>query len=366
MHVRRVALKDFRNYERADVVLDEGITALQGSVGAGKTNLLEAIYFGCLGRSFRTSNDRELIRFGERSTHVTVETATGGSDHVLEAGLEASGRKALKLDGSSVDRLVDAATRPLLCVFVPDRLGLVKGAAGLRRAHLDEFIAALWPSRRETRRVYARALAQRNSLLARIRARRSSLDSLGGWNRELARHGFDLMRDREQAAAELSPLFTARAAELGLEGEASLAYAPRSPAPDAGSLERELEESAPADVERGFTLLGPHRDDLRVDLRARNVRRFGSQGQQRLALLALMLAERDVLAAARRDRPVLLLDDVLSELDEQRRAKLLDLLREGGQAILTTADPAPLAGEEVGRLAVSDGTITETETAAAA
>jgi DNA replication and repair protein RecF len=366
MQVQRVALRDFRNYTRADVVLEEGIIALQGPVGAGKTNLLEAIYFGCLGRSFRTSNDRELIRFGERSTHVAVETTTDSTEHFLEAGIELAGRKVLKVDGARADRFVDLDTRPLLCVFVPDRLGLIKGAAGLRRAHLDEFTAALWPARRDTRRLYARALAQRNSLLARVRARRSSIDSLAGWSRELARHGFDLMEDRRQAVELLSSLFATRAAELGLESEGSLSYSPRSSASGPEALERELEESARADVERGFTMHGPHRDDLRVELLARNVRRFGSQGQQRLALLALLLAERDVLAAARRERPVLLLDDVLSELDGKRRSKLLDVLREGGQTVITTADPAAITDEEITRLAVSAGTIAEAKPAAAA
>jgi DNA replication and repair protein RecF len=366
MRVRRVALRDFRNYTRADVALEDGIIALQGPVGAGKTNLLEAIYFGCVGRSFRTSNDRELIRFGERSTHVKVETTTDGTDHVLEAGIERAGRKALKVDGAPADRLVDIETRPLLCVFVPDRLGLIKGAAGLRRAHLDELTAALWPARRDTRRLYARALAQRNRLLARIRAGRSSIDSLAGWTRELARHGFDLMEDRRQAVELLSPQFAMRAAEVGLEGEGSLSYSPRSRAPAPEALEHELDQSARADVDRGFTMHGPHRDDLLVDLLERNVRRFGSQGQQRLALLALMLAERDVLEVARQERPVLLLDDVLSELDVKRRSKLLDLLREGGQTVITTADPAAITDEEITRLAVSSGAIAEAKPAAAA
>src|SRR5947209_3653872 len=178
MQVRRITLRDFRNYARAEVVLEKGVTVLQGPVGAGKTNLLEAIYFGCIGRSFRTSNDRELIRFGASSTYVAVETTTAGSDHVLEAGLERPASKVLKLDGVAADRLIDLEARPLLCVFVPDRMGLMKGPAGLRRAHLDEVTAAIWPSRRETRRSYARALAQRNSLLSRVRAGRASIASL--------------------------------------------------------------------------------------------------------------------------------------------------------------------------------------------
>ena len=357
MQVRRITLRDFRNYARAEVVLEKGVTVLQGPVGAGKTNLLEAMYFGCVGRSFRTSNDRELIRFGASSTHVAVETRTAGSDHVLEAGLERPVRKVLKLDGVPAERLIDLEARPLLCVFLPDRMGLMKGPEGIRRAHLDEVTAAIWPSRRETRRSYARALAQRNSLLSRVRAGRASIDSLTGWNRELARSGHALMHDRREAVELLSPRFSARAGELGLAADASISYKPRSGAESAEELADELEESIAADLERGFTVHGPHRDDLAVELLARNVRRFGSQGQQRLALLALRRAEREALATVRGELPIFLLDDVLSELDTERRERLLELLRDDGQTVITTADPAALEEEGATRITVDAGTV---------
>jgi DNA replication and repair protein RecF len=357
MRVVRVTLRDFRNYARADVALTGGVTVLQGPVGAGKTNLLEAVYFGCLGRSFRTSSDREVIRFGEASARVSIETSTDAGDHTLEASIERGGRKLLKVDGAHADRLLDHEARPLLCVFVPDRLVLVKGSAGMRRAHLDELTAALWPSRRGTRRAYARALAQRNSLLSRIRAGGSATDSLAGWNRELARHGIELMGDRASAVDMLSPRFAEHAEELGLEGEASLAYRPRSKASSVDQLESELADAAAGDLERGFTLHGPHRDELVLALEGRGIRSFGSQGQQRLALLALLLAERDVLSAARRALPVLLLDDVLSELDSDRRGRLLELLREGGQTLITTADSTSLDSDAVTRIAVENGAV---------
>jgi DNA replication and repair protein RecF len=365
VQVRRLTVRDFRNHERAELDLGGRVTVLEGPVGAGKTNLLEAIFVACTGRSFRTSNDRELIRFEAplAITAVTIEDPVG-LEHKLEVALQRDGAKVMKLDGARVERPADVDVRPLVCVFAPDRLELVKAAAGLRRAHLDEVVAALWPARRDTRRSYARALAQRNSLLGRVRAGHATPASLGSWTQELAKHGVQLMSDRTEVVSLLSPCFAARADELGLDGVAGLTYKPRSAAADPSGLEAELDASLSTDLERGFTTHGPHRDELSMDLDRRPLRRFGSQGQQRLALLALLLSERDVLAEARTGTPLLLLDDVLSELDDLRRDRLLDLLERGGQTLITTADPAA-AGARFGRSLVAPGSVSAVERAAA-
>jgi DNA replication and repair protein RecF len=326
-----------------EVDLAPGVTVFEGPVGSGKTNLLEALYVACVGRSFRTANDRELIRFDEPTARVTTAVDDGAVEHRLEIAIQRSAAKVVRVDGARLDRPLDSDARPLICVFAPDRLELVKGAAGVRRAHLDEVVAALWPARRETRRSYARALAQRNSLLARVRAGAASATSVGGWTRELAQHGLRLMADRGEALDLLSPRFADLGRELGLDGVPALAYRPRSRAATAEELESELEEALSTDLDRGFTGHGPHRDDFSLELDSRSLRRFGSQGQQRVALLALLLAERDVLGSLRSAMPVLLLDDVLSELDDERRERLLDLLDQGGQTLLTTADPAAMA-----------------------
>jgi DNA replication and repair protein RecF len=347
VYVRSLSVRDFRNHARFEVELDDGVTVLEGPVGAGKTNLVEALYVACVGRSFRTSNDRELIRFGAAVARADVSFDDDGLEHRLEVVIQRSSAKVFRADGARLDRPLEASSRPLVCVFAPDRLELVKAAAGVRRAHLDEVIAALWPTRRDTRRAYARALAQRNGLLARVRSGSAAPDSLGGWTRELARHGLRLMKDRAEVTELLSPRFAELAGEVGLSGIPSLAYRPRASAASVEELEAELHAALETDLQRGFTTHGPHRDDLSLKLDGRALRRFGSQGQQRLALLALLLAERDLLGDSRSAAPVLLLDDVLSELDEERRERLLDLLDRGGQTLLTTADPAA-AGSRAG------------------
>ncbi len=368
MHVAGLTLRDFRCYEQAEVALAEGLTVISGPNGAGKTNLLEGLYFGCTGRSCRTSNERELVRFGARTTRAVVRSIAEDGAHELTVGFTPGEPKRMRVDGAAVEGLLDAPGRPLVSVFLPDRLELVKGAPALRRAHVDQLVTALWPARSQTRRTYAQALAQRNALLARIRAGYASRSALESWDAQLAHNGLALMADRASAVAAVAQTFTDLGNALGLGGDPAVAYRPRSRAETAPELARELAERVESDLERGFTGHGPHRDDLVLMREGRDLRAYGSQGQQRLALLALLLAERDAIAASRDSPPLMLLDDVMSELDHGRREALIELLRDGpGQSLITTTDLEHVPGAEspeVARLAVEGGRLF-VETAAA-
>jgi len=346
MKVTRLQLRDFRSYERGELRLGPGLTVVAGQNGAGKTNLLEALYFACTGRSCKTANEREVVRFGAGVTRLVLEAADEQGAHEITVGFQPGEAKKLRVDGAAVERLTDVSARPLVSVFLPDRLELVLGAPALRRAHLDQVIAALWPARAGTRRAYSAALGQRNALIAGIRAGRAGRGSLPAWDAELARHGIALMRDRAEAVERLRARFVTHADDVGLEGEAELAYKPRSKAQDAEALAAELAERVDGDVERGFTGHGPHRDDLSFRRAGRELRAYGSRGQQRLGLLALLLAERAELAAERGAPPLMLLDDVMSELDGERRQLLSDLLRSGGQAIVTATEAEHVPGVE--------------------
>ncbi len=361
MIVTRLRLRDFRSYAAAELALGERVTVLHGRNGAGKTNLLEALYFGCTGRSCRTSNEREVIRFGAGATRVEVDAVgEDGMRHSLSVGFQPGEAKRLKADGAPVERLVDVTARPLVSVFLPDRLELIKGAPALRRAHMDQLVAALWPGRAQTRRAYAAALAQRNALLGRIRGGRASRSSLAAWDAEVARHGIALRDDRAAAVALLEEPFATLVAELGLAGEAALRFRPRSRAASAQELAAELAERTDGDLDRGFTGHGPHRDDLVLERDGRDLRSYGSQGEQRLGLLGLLLAEREALAHARGAVPLLLLDDVMSELDPDRRERLAERIARHGQAVVTTTDLAHVPGAEdraVTRVAVADGAL---------
>jgi DNA replication and repair protein RecF len=339
VRVTRLQLRDFRNYEAAELELPPGLTVVAGPNGAGKTNLLEALYFGCTGRSPRTSNERELVRRGSAVARVVVDTHDEEGSHRIEVGFEPGEAKRLRVDGSPVDNLAAVAVRPLVSVFLPERLELVKGAPAARRAHLDQLVAALWPARADTRSAYSRALGQRNALLGRIRAGACGPGALDAWDAELARHGLRLMANRAEAVEGLRAPFAELGERLGLPGAAELRYRPRSAASDEEGLVAELSERRAADLERGFTAHGPHRDELQLLLEDAPLRAYGSQGQQRTALLALLFAERELLADRRGRPPLMLLDDVMSELDTERRDLLAGLLRGGGQAVVTATEP---------------------------
>jgi DNA replication and repair protein RecF len=343
MRVASLDARDFRSLQRVEVEIGPGITTALGENGAGKTNLLEALYFGLSGRSFRTRDRRELIRFGSEVARAELVVEGGGSSHTLLASVSrAEGRRHL-LDGDAAAPETISRQRPHIVVFSPDRLVLVKGPPAERRAHLDGFIAARWPSRGGLRQNYGQVLAQRNALLRRVAAGLAPDAELDAWDGALAAAAVPLIEARGTAAAELAPRFAAAAAELGLAA-ATLRYAPRSEG-DAGLIRMALAERRESDLHRSRTSLGPHLDELDLAMDGRSLRRYGSQGEQRAGLLALLFAERETLIAAGAAPPLLLLDDVMSELDPAHRELLGRRLADRGQTLISAADREALPAE---------------------
>jgi DNA replication and repair protein RecF len=337
VQVIAIEAKPLRSLDRVRVELSTGIVSVIGPNGTGKTNLVEALYFALTGRSFRTSDRRDLIPFGGSLARAE---ATIRDDDRLERKLLATvsrseGRRHL-LDGNPADPATIAHHRPPVAVFAPDRLTLVKGPPAERRAHLDGFLAARWPARTELRKLFGQAVAQRNALLSRLAAGYGSPNDLRIWDAGMAQAAAPLIEARSEAIAELAAPFAEASAELGLD-DGALEYAPRAE----GSIEEiqaGLEERRDQDIRLGRSSWGPQLDEVKLLSAGRSLRRFGSQGQQRAALLALLFAERGALLAARQVTPLLLLDDVMSELDPGRRERLVNRLGDGGQVLITAAD----------------------------
>jgi DNA replication and repair protein RecF len=306
-----------------------------GRNGVGKTNLLESLHVGTQGFSPRTRIDAQLIRFGETRARVAVRGSREGAPLELEIALEAGSAKRAKLNGAPLQTAEQLRSETATLVFTPDRLGVVKGAPAARRAYFDRALGRLLPARAQLPVEYGAAVAQRNASLRRVAGGFSSREALAPWTERVAGLGTQLVAARREVLALLAPAFAERAGELGLP-EAELRYEGASPTVAA------LEERLERDLERGATGVGPHLDDVAIASGARELRSFGSQGEQRLAVLALLLAEAELITARRGPPPLLLLDDVLSELDPERRRILAARVAGAGQALITATDPAML------------------------
>jgi DNA replication and repair protein RecF len=315
-----------------------------GANGTGKTNLLESLHVGTQGFSPRTRRDGELIRFGADAATISLRGMRGGSGVETGVALSTSAAKRATLNGATLPSS-DTLRRELqTLVFTPDRLAIVKGGPAARRAYFDRLLGRLQPARASLPADYGAAVAQRNAAL-----RFSSLEAVEPWTEQVASLGASLVESRRGALVALGPGFAERAGELGLEG-AELVYEGDEP------TREQLDASLDRDRERGTTSVGPHLHDVRLVAGGHDLRSFGSQGEQRLTVLSLLLAEVDLLSAERGVRPLLLLDDVLSELDPGRRRILAARVAAGGQTLVTATDASFLPIEPEQLLEVTPGT----------
>jgi DNA replication and repair protein RecF len=313
-----------------------GLVLVTGPNGVGKTNLLEALHVGAQGFSPRTRSEPRLISFGEKAARVRLAGESGRSSFETQVDLAPGSSKEVRLNGAALASGEELRARLSALVFTPERLAVVKGGPLVRRAYLDRMLGRVFPSRAEISPNYGRAVAQRNAALRRVRAGESGLDSVEPWTAQVAALGTELDAARSELAALLAAGFTRIAGSLGL-AEAVLAY------DGPGLTAAELEERLPRDLERAVTGAGPHLRDASITAGGRELRGFGSQGEQRTAVLALVLSEAELLAERRGEPPLLLLDDVFSELDTDRRAALLGQLPAGGQTVITATQKPGVA-----------------------
>ena len=334
--VSEVSIRGFRNLARADLRFGERFNVVSGDNGQGKTNLLEALYVLATSKSFRSSKPGELVAFGEEVASVRGVVDEDDEKRVQSVGTKA-GARIVRIDDKRPPTLAAYAVRTPIVVFHPGEIALSMGASGERRRLLDRTALYMSPASMIEIESYGKAMKSRQRALEVRGVHASDLEE---WETLAARHGAAVMMHRASAAEPIAQHAIAAFAQIAAPGLAlTITYAPSAPT-DEAAFKAVLREKRAADVRRGSANVGPHRDDLALAIDGRGVRGVASQGQHRAVTLSLKSAEIDVVGRSRGVRPILLLDDVSSELDRSRTAALFSFLREQqGQVFLTTTRP---------------------------
>ncbi len=358
MLLRHLWLNDFRSFHSAELAMGDGITGIVGANGQGKTNLLEAMGWLATMRSFRGVPAEALVRHGCDQAVIRAEVCWPDREVLIEAELAARGRNRVQINRQRLARSRDLLGGLRVSVFSPDDLGLVKGGPAERRRYLDETLVALHPRHDAVQREVDRVLAQRNALLRQAGGRLdpSAAFTLDVWDAKLAAAGETLAAARRHLVERLVP--EVRLAYVQLAGMDDIEVTAIYQSSWDGPLADALAEARVDDVRRGVTLVGPHRDELELGIGGLPARTHGSQGEQRGLALALRLAAHRLVTAAVETTPVLLLDDVFSELDPDRSEALLAHLP-AGQAVLTSASGLPRGAAPERVFVIEDGKIRE-------
>lgn len=358
MYVKKLQLKDFRNFSSASLELSSGINVFEGRNAQGKTNLLEALYMTSVGKSMRTPRDKELIRWETNRAYVRTDVEKRGGSESVEVVLDRSVGKCVSVNSLPLTRLGELMGTVLTVLFSPEEIKIVKESPSERRRFADIALSQLSKSYFYRLNRYNRILSQRNKLL---KTARPDLAALEIWDMQLAEAGAGIVKSRRGFLSRLQPMASEVHSFLTDKSEAlSLSYEGEDGAEITEikeNLIKSLALSRESDLKTGFTHVGPHKDDIGVKANGVDLRTFGSQGQQRTAALSLQLSLLRLMSDFTGDKPVLLLDDVMSELDEVRRKRLLEFIAPYQTVITCTELPELDGRDDVKRFKVVAGTL---------
>lgn len=325
MIVESIELKNYRSYEELHIDLSPGTNILYGDNAQGKTNVLESIYLCCTSKSHRGSKDRDIIRFSQEESHIKLQIRRGNVPCRIDMHLKKNKPKGIAINGIPLRRASELFGVANVVFFSPEDLNLIKNGPSERRRFIDMELCQLSQVYVHSLVQYNRALMQRNKLLKELSFHPEYEDTLDIWDEQLIRYGREVMEQRRSFLAQMDAIVHEIHGNLsGGREDMKLIYAPDTREED---LEQAFKKNRPQDIKQKTTLSGPHRDDMNLMIGGVDVRRFGSQGQQRTAALSLKLSELELMQRISRDNPVLLLDDVLSELDGHRQNQLLSAIR---------------------------------------
>ncbi|MGE5676506.1 MAG: DNA replication/repair protein RecF [Pseudomonadota bacterium] len=368
MYIKRVGLKNFRNYQSLDIEMGEGVNIFYGQNAQGKTNIMEAVYMASTGKSHRTQKDSELIRWNEEDARVKIDFYKENDEKSIDIYLNKNTKKQVKLNGVKLNKISELIGNLNTVIFSPDHMKIIKEGPVERRRFMDIILSQVKPGYYYNLVQYLKVLEQRNKLLDEAGENRAVLKTMDIWNDQLADFGTKLIAARTDFIEKISDIaaITHEKISHGKE-KLQLLYNPTIACEGASisdiklSFLRELEKTSGIDLRRGVTHKGPHRDDILFHINGAEVKTYSSQGQQRTALLSLKISELKYVEAETDELPVLLLDDVFSELDTERQKYLVDFIRDI-QAIITCTDVEYLEKLKLGNSMVYNvvnGTVTE-------
>lgn len=354
MHIKKISLSNFRNYEKAEIELASNVNIFIGNNAQGKTNLLEAIYVAGFGKSFRTSKDTELIKMDCDTATTHLSAIKHGREFTIDYRIKKNKKKEIKVNGSSLTKISELIGFFNIVIFSPEDLKLIKGTPVDRRKFIDRELSHISPTYCAKLIEYHKILTQRNNLLRQISTKSSLKSTLFIWNEKLSTVGTEIILRRIEFIEKLN--ITSNKIHYGISGGKevlALIYLPNLKSAKLcdkekiiAEFEKKLVDSEFTDIKRGFTSVGPHRDDMTFLINDIDIRNYGSQGQQRTAALSLKLSEIEIIKEEVGEYPILLLDDVMSELDIYRQNDLVKTLSKM-QMIITTTDVNNIFSENV-------------------
>ncbi len=332
MYIKSIRLNNFRNYKTLDLVFDQKTNIFYGDNAQGKTNVLEAIYMCCTSRSHRSSKDKEMILFGNSEAHIRTEIFSGEMNHTIDMHLRKEKKKGIAVDGIPIRRIKDLLGIINVVFFSPEDLQIIKEGPSERRKFIDSELCQFNSIYFSNLSAYQKVLNQRNQLLKDLPFHPSLESTLDVWNRQLIDYGSLIIEARSTFLSQINEILSEIHWKLsGKKESVQLTYEPDV---SASAFEKILNQNQLRDLRMKTTTTGPHRDDFRIEADGIDLRKYGSQGQQRTAALSLKLSEIRLIRNKTSEQPVLLLDDVLSELDRRRQNFLLESI-DGIQTMIT-------------------------------
>lgn len=353
MYIKSLNLKNFRNYEELNIEFSPEKNIFFGLNGQGKTNIIEALYFMQSGKSYRCTKEKETIMFEKDFAKIEAEFVKDERKNNIQFFL--SDKKSVKLNGIAIDRLSEIIGNINLVIFTPDHLNLIKEGPSVRRNFLDSFISQLKPIYFKNLISYYKVLKQRNNILKSNK--KNMLDTISVWDEKLADLAINICEMRESAIKKINDYIN-KPDKMSKTENIKLEYVPgiKGDFKIKENIISQLQTGLERDLEYKMTMTGPHRDDFEIFMDGKNIKKYGSQGQQRSCVLKLKLSECEIIKEKTGEMPPVLLDDILSELDENRRKSFMENIK-NTQVIITCTDKEFLQGMEGFYFRVHDGTV---------